>query len=242
MDRPTGEAGAFRVLITAGPTWEPVDAVRFVGNRSSGTMGFALVSACVSRGFSVTLLLGPVGRLPALDASVRVERFETSAELGQLLEAHFEQCDLLIMAAAVADYRPASRQPGKRARGERWTLELEPTEDLVAACVSRRDAKRAETHLPGAGAGVVAFALEEAGGLERRAREKLVRKGVDAVVANPLETMQSDGISGVLLWADGSVDRPELRELTKPAFAEWLVGRLVSKKRGSWNAEGGSQK
>ena len=107
-----------KVLITAGPTREPIDAVRFIGNRSSGKMGIAIARAAAEAGHDVTLLLGPA-ELPADLAGterIRVYRFESTAELKQLLEAHFRSCDLLIMAAAVADYRPITVQEGKLER------------------------------------------------------------------------------------------------------------------------------
>lgn len=94
-----------KLLITAGPTYEPIDAVRFIGNRSSGRLGVALADEAARRGWEVTLLLGPVAVTPA-EPAVRVSHFRTTADLDALLGTHVPVCDVLVMAAAVADYRP----------------------------------------------------------------------------------------------------------------------------------------
>ncbi len=209
-----------RILITAGPTREPIDAVRFISNRSSGKMGIAIAEAAVSAGHDVTLLLGPVMVHASLHDTMRVYRFGSSAELKQLLEAHFHDCDVLVMAAAVADYRMERAVEGKikreggADRDADLTLRLQPTPDLVAAVAST---KRAEQK-------VVAFALEESAELEARAVAKMKRKGVDAVVANPLGTMDGEHVTAVWLLADGGREEPG--RMTKPDFAAWLVGRL----------------
>ena len=203
------------LLITAGPTWEPIDAVRYVGNRSTGKMGVALAHAAAAAGHEVTLLLGPVGYDVAVDGG-RVHRFGSSAELKQLLEAHFRGCDALVMAAAVADYRPIEVAEGKLPRepGKPLTLTLQPTPDLVALMAA----------LKRPGQVVVAFALEEVATLEQRAAAKMRRKNVDAIVANPLGTMASDGITAVWLTAAGR--RVEPGRMSKADFAAWLVKRV----------------
>ena len=132
------------LLITAGPTREPIDAVRFLSNRSSGRLGLALARAGLEAGHEVTLLLGPV-EAPAVPEGVVTHRFETTRELEALLGEHVPRCDALIMAAAVADYRPVRAREGKLAReGEgRVTLELEPTPDLIAqAAKTKRPGRR----------------------------------------------------------------------------------------------------
>ena len=201
-----------RILITAGPTREPIDQVRFFSNRSSGSMGIAIAQAAQAAGHETTLLLGPVC-LPA-PAGVHTERFSSCADLEKALKAQFEKCDVLIMAAAVADYRMASPLVGKVERGANLTLILAPTPDLVAACAKR---KRSDQK-------VVAFALEESQRLNERAQEKMKRKGVDAIVANPLETMNAADIQGTLMWADGRSVSPG--KVSKAQFAKWLVGEL----------------
>ena len=210
-----------RILITAGPTREPIDAVRFISNRSSGKMGIAIAQAAADAGHEVTLLLGPVMAPAALHDQMRVYRFGTSAELKQMLEAHFPDCEVLVMAAAVADYRMEQASEGKikresaGGRDAELTLRLQPTPDLVRAVAST---KRPEQK-------VVAFALEEPMEMEQRAVAKMKRKGVDAMVANPLGTMDGDHITPLWLLADGQ--RTEPGRMTKTDFAGWLVEHLV---------------
>jgi phosphopantothenoylcysteine decarboxylase/phosphopantothenate--cysteine ligase len=163
-----------RVLVTAGGTREPIDPVRFVGNRSSGRMGVALAEAAARRGAAVTLIAANV----ALPVAAGVERVDVSsaAELEAATAKAFEGADLLLMAAAVADYRPADPDPGKLAReeGTRLMLELEPTADVLAGLAgSRRN-----------GQVLVGFAAEHGGDFVARARGKLERKGIDAIVVN----------------------------------------------------------
>lgn len=209
-----------KILITAGPTREPIDAVRFISNRSSGRMGLALADAAAQAGHVVTLLLGPVLAPSTLGDRVEVVRFQTTAELQALLEKHFPGCDQLIMAAAVADYRVAQftegKTPGKTPRKKHLKIELEGTPDLVAGVAKmKRDDQR-----------VIAFALEEPHELEARAVAKMKRKGVDAIVANPLVTMEDDSISAVLLHADGRREEPANGALSKEDFARWLIARF----------------
>ena len=214
---PTPPTRPMHVLITAGPTREPIDAVRFIGNRSSGKMGIAIAEAAADAGHDVTLLLGPVPIISSLRESMRVYRFESSAQLKQLLEAHFPDCDLLIMAAAVADYRVEKPAEGKIKREAKLgdapglTLRLEPTPDLVAAVASTRRPDQK----------IIAFALEQPDELEERALAKMQRKGVDAMVGNPLGTMDGEHIRALFLTADGQ--RHEPGRMTKPDFARWLI-------------------
>lgn len=203
-----------RILITAGPTREPIDDVRFISNRSSGHMGFALAGAAAAAGHEVTLLLGPVLLPPSVAERVSVVRFNTTADLEALLADHFPKCDVLIMAAAVADYRPATLLKGKTPRGEGLKIELEPTPDLVAGCAkTKRQDQR-----------IIAFALEDPQVLERRAVEKMQRKKVDAILANPLQTMDANDIEPILFDANGQRNAPG--KMTKTAFAEWLIKQI----------------
>jgi len=210
-----------RLLITAGPTHEPLDAVRYLGNRSSGRLGVALADHAAGRGWDVTLLLGPTHLTPT-DSRVQTIRFRTTADLQGLLATHFPHCDILIMAAAVADYRPKPADPshaGKIRRGDApLTIELEPTPDLLAEC-SRRRAEGGGRQV------IVGFALEPRERLMESARSKLARKGLDLIVANPLETMDAADIEATLLGADGSV-RSTPGRITKDAFAAWLLDSL----------------
>jgi phosphopantothenoylcysteine decarboxylase/phosphopantothenate--cysteine ligase len=209
-----------RVLITAGPTHEPIDAVRFIGNRSSGRLGIALADEAAGRGWDVTLLLGPTHRTPT-DSRVRVRRFRTAAELGALLGEEAEGTDVLVMAAAVADYRPApghGRPFGKlRREGTTLTLELEPTPDLLAQVAAERRP----------GQLLVGFALEPREGMVAAAREKMERKGVDLIVANPLESMETETIEAVVLDRGGGEERTK-GAVPKDRFARTLADTIES--------------
>ena len=164
-----------RVLVTAGGTREPIDAVRFVGNRSSGRMGWELASAAARRGARVTVVAAAV----ALERSPGIEYVdvETAAELaGACLEA-FPDADVLLMAAAVADFRPAGPHDGKikkDATGTGMTVELERTDDVLQALSARRRP----------GQVLVGFAAEHGDRALDYGRDKLTRKGVDAIVVN----------------------------------------------------------
>jgi len=207
------------ILITAGPTYEPIDWVRFIGNRSSGRLGVELARAAHAVGHDVILALGPNTVPPPTFADrMRVERFRSCADLEALLATHWPgQADVLIMAAAVADYRP--KRPvteGKLRRDvEGLTIEMEATPDLVAACASRKKPDQR----------VVGFALEPSADLLTSAAAKIRRKNLDAIVANPLETMDSDEIVGTLIHADGRTESPG--NLSKSMFAAWLIDRIM---------------
>ena len=169
----TGLLRGKRVLVSAGGTREPLDAVRFVGNRSSGRMGVALAAEARRRGAAVTLL----GANLAVAAPAGVELVETptAADLEREALARAPEADVVVMAAAVADYRPAEALAAKRSKDTTtWTLELEPTTDVLSVLGERRRD----------GQLLVGFAAETGeGGLER-ARAKLARKGADLFVLN----------------------------------------------------------
>lgn len=213
-----------RLLITAGPTHEPIDAVRYIGNRSSGRMGLSLAEAAASRGWPTTLLLGPTPLTPPVNPHIHTLRFQTTSDLQLFLRTQWPQHDVLFMVAAVADYRPVPATHGadgtaayKIKRGDApLTLQLEPTPDLVAevTTTSRPDQF------------VIGFALEPEDRLLASAKEKLVRKRLHAIVANPLETMDSPTINGCVILTDGSTLAPG-KVLPKPAFADWLLDVLL---------------
>ncbi|HEX6458984.1 MAG TPA: bifunctional phosphopantothenoylcysteine decarboxylase/phosphopantothenate--cysteine ligase CoaBC [Thermoleophilaceae bacterium] len=163
-----------RVLVTAGGTREPIDAVRYVGNRSSGRMGFALADEAARRGADVTVIAANVS-LPRTDGVTYVD-VESAAELERAAREAFPNSDVLLMAAAVADFRPASPEASKISKTGRdgLTVELEPTTDVLAALAAERRP----------GQTIVGFAAEHGEGAAERAREKLERKGVDAIVLN----------------------------------------------------------
>lgn len=163
------------VLVTAGGTREPLDAVRYLGNRSSGKMGVAVADEAARRGADVTLLLAAANARPS--APMRVLEVETALELETLTLQEAAAADVVVMAAAVADYRPAGAEAGKRPKsGERWHIELEPTTDILARLGETR----------GAGQQLIGFAAEHGGGAVERARGKLVRKRVDMIVVNDI--------------------------------------------------------
>jgi phosphopantothenoylcysteine decarboxylase / phosphopantothenate---cysteine ligase len=171
---PRGPLAGVRLLVTAGPTREPIDAVRVITNRSSGRMGVALAVAARDLGADVTLLAGQGVVVPG---GMRVERFETATDLGRLLGQHAPESDALWHAAAVADFRPVSVADGKLDRRQGGVqLALEPVPDLAAG-VPRRNGRPY----------LVIFAAERTAGLEERALRKLSDKGADAVVANPID-------------------------------------------------------
>lgn len=202
-----------RILITAGPTREPIDSVRYIGNRSSGAMGAALLRAALGGGHFPTLIAGPL--TVAMPTGIRRIDLQTAAEMHAAVLREFPNHDLLIMAAAVADYRPISAPAGKIDRAGKLIIECEATPDIVAdAARIRRPDQR-----------IVGFSLESGGNIQR-AREKLDRKQLDLIVYNPIETMNSASIRPVLIWRNGREE--PLPEQAKSAFAEILVARAVS--------------
>lgn len=163
------------VLITAGPTYERIDPVRFIGNYSSGKMGFALAEECAARGARVTLVAGPV-QMQAHHPAIQRVNVETAAEMLKASLEAFSSADAAILCAAVADFTPdqAASSKIKRERGEQ-TLHLIPTQDIAATLgAAKRPGQR-----------VVGFALET-DNEESHAREKLVRKHLDFIVLNSL--------------------------------------------------------
>lgn len=173
------EPGAWdglRVLVTAGGTREPIDSVRYVGNRSSGRMGIALAERAAARGAEVTLV-GANLELPA-PAGVRLIEVATAAELEAAVRAEFPNTHVLLMAAAVADFRPADPAVAKIAREGSGGLDvhLEPTVDILAAVATGRRSDQT----------LVGFAAEHGEGAVERARSKLRRKAVDAIVFNDI--------------------------------------------------------
>jgi phosphopantothenoylcysteine decarboxylase / phosphopantothenate---cysteine ligase len=171
---PTGERpwDGLRVLVTAGGTREPIDPVRFIGNRSSGRMGIALAAAAARRGAEVTLIAANVA-LPE-PAGVRRIDVETAAQLAQAASEEFGKAHVLLMAAAPADFRASEVAAGKLQRQDGLDLHLEPTEDILASL----SAERADSQT------IVGFAAEHGGDAASRAREKLTRKGADLIVLN----------------------------------------------------------
>ncbi|MCB0827576.1 MAG: bifunctional phosphopantothenoylcysteine decarboxylase/phosphopantothenate--cysteine ligase CoaBC [Solirubrobacterales bacterium] len=211
------EMSGVRVLVTAGGTREAIDPVRFLGNRSSGRMGFALAGAARRRGADVTVIAANVG----LESPPGVERIDVE-DTGGLAEAcreRFPECDLLIMAAAPADFRPVepSRDKLGRDRGE-LTISLQPTEDILAGLAASRRP----------GQTVVGFAAEHGGEAETRARGKLAEKGADLIVLNdvsdPAIGFDSDRNEVTLITA-GETERVPVA--SKAEIAGRILDRVV---------------
>jgi phosphopantothenoylcysteine decarboxylase/phosphopantothenate--cysteine ligase len=186
-----------RVLVTAGGTREPMDSVRFVGNRSSGRMGYALAREAARRGAEVTVIAANVGL--ESPARVRVIEVRTAAELADAVRNELPTCDVLLMSAAVADFRPAGPVDTKLGKDEGVPkLELEPTEDVLGTVVDLR--REDQT--------VVGFAAEHGPGAVDRGRGKLERKRLDAIVVNDIAGagigFESDENEVTILAADGT--------------------------------------
>jgi phosphopantothenoylcysteine decarboxylase / phosphopantothenate---cysteine ligase len=194
---PSGPWDGLRVLVSAGGTREPIDAVRFIGNRSSGRMGFALAERATRRGARVTVVAANVA-LPE-PAGVRRIDVETTAELASALKSEFEHAHLLLMAAAVADFRAPRVEAGKLEREGTGPLELplERTEDVLAELAGVRTGDQT----------VIGFAAEQGADAISRARGKLDRKGLDAIVFNDVSRsdigFDSDQNEVVIVDRDG---------------------------------------
>ncbi len=210
-----------RVLVTAGGTREPIDPVRFLGNRSSGRMGLALAAAAARRGADVTLIAANV----ALQAPAGVNRIdvESSAQLAQAARAEFPSAHILLMAAAPADFRATEVAAAKLKRHDGLDLRLEPTEDILAGLASERSGNQT----------IVGFAAEHGDGGIECAREKLSRKGADLIVLNdvsdPSIGFESTENAVTLIDAGGEDDIPRR---SKDAVADAIldkVGQLRSK-------------
>jgi phosphopantothenoylcysteine decarboxylase/phosphopantothenate--cysteine ligase len=176
-DPDSAHMAGLHVLVTAGGTREPIDAVRYVGNRSSGRMGYALAEEAARRGARVTLVAANVTL--SAPTGVEVVPVVTAAELAAACDARFDDADVLLMAAAVADYRPASPHAGKLkkdATGEALDLRLERTEDVLSSLAARRRP----------GQLLVGFAAEHGEEAVAYGRAKRERKGLDAVVVNDI--------------------------------------------------------
>ena len=214
---PAGERpwDGLRVLVTAGGTREPVDPVRFLGNRSSGRMGFALAAAAARRGADVTLIAANVS-LPE-PAGVRRIDVETAAELAAAAQVEFPACHVLVMAAAPADFRAAEVAPGKLAREGSLELRLEPTEDILAGLAATRGEAQA----------IVGFAAEHGEGGVERARAKLERKGADLIVLNDVSDsaigFESEENAVTLIDAAGETAVPRA---SKDSIADSILDRV----------------
>jgi phosphopantothenoylcysteine decarboxylase/phosphopantothenate--cysteine ligase len=216
-DTARGDLAGARVLVTAGGTREAIDPVRFIGNRSSGRMGVALAEAAAARGAEVTLVAANVS-LPTGPAIERID-LVSSAELAAATKAEFERADVLLMAAAVADFRPAEAHGSKIVRegSAGLQLDLEPTEDVLAGLASHRHP----------GQVLVGFAAEHGGDFVARARGKLERKGLDAIVVNDVSDASigfETGQNEVTVVCSG--DETKLPKASKRIVADAILDRI----------------
>jgi phosphopantothenoylcysteine decarboxylase / phosphopantothenate---cysteine ligase len=212
------------VLVTAGGTREPIDSVRFVGNSSSGRMGFALAQIAHDRGAEVTLLAANVAL--ATPAGVTRRDVVTAAELAQACEQEFPRCDVLLMAAAVADFTPAAPAAGKikKATRERLELVLEPTADVLAALgAQRRD-----------GQTLVGFAAEHGEQATETARAKLTGKSLDALVVNDISRtdigfeVDSNEVTILTAGEHGRIDERHVPRASKTDVAGAILDTVES--------------
>jgi phosphopantothenoylcysteine decarboxylase/phosphopantothenate--cysteine ligase len=219
------------VLITAGPTEEPLDAVRYISNRSSGKMGYALAEASRRRGARVILVSGPTHLVPP--AGAIVERVRTTEEMAQAVFQHLEQASVVLMAAAVADFKPVTVRPGKIKKQDGVpSVELTPTTDILAEIARRRSPEQL----------VVGFAAEAERVIENAAT-KLRSKRLDMVVANDV-TQEGAGFDVdtnivTILFSDGRETR--LEKMSKLEVAQRVLDEVVNlRKAGVRLQESGS--
>ena len=227
----------WHVLVTAGGTAEPIDPVRFIGNHSTGKMGAAIAEAALARGASVTLIKGTTS-VPLPEAADIVDA-PTTAEMRRAVLEHLPHADVLIMAAAVADFRPRQSSATKLDRSQGLTLELEATEDILAEASALARAAQAAGRLAPRRPVLVGFAAET-GSLER-ASAKAVRKGVDLLVANDVSEPGSGfgtDTNRVTILVPGQPPEP-WPQLTKLEVAHRILDRVVAI-RGGWGASSAS--
>jgi phosphopantothenoylcysteine decarboxylase/phosphopantothenate--cysteine ligase len=205
-----------RVLITAGPTYEAIDPVRGITNRSSGKMGYALAEAALARGAEVMLVTGPVAI--AAPEGARVIPVRSASEMFSAVMDNLDAATMVVMSAAVSDYRPAhiSSQKIKKTNNGGMVLELEQTDDILAAAGLRKASRV-----------IVGFAAETEN-IEANARKKLVEKNADLIVANDVSASDSgfdvDTNRVTLVSADESIELPLV---SKRAAADAIVEAAI---------------
>ena len=215
--RPAGTLLGRRMLVSAGPTYEDIDPVRYIGNRSSGRMGYAIAAEAARRGADVVLVSGPTAI--EAPAGVRVERVRSAAEMARAMSAHARNADAVVMAAAVADYTPERPQAAKIPKSDSpLDLTLVRTRDILAEL----GRTRGDSALPV----LVGFAAET-GDPRVRAREKLRAKHVDLIVANdvsrPGAGFETDTNAAFLISRDEEVETPVQ---LKTALAATILDRI----------------
>ena len=201
-----------RFLITAGPTREPIDPVRYLSNRSSGKMGYAIAASALEAGHDVTLISGPVNLDPPHGAQFIC--VSTGDEMFDAIDRHLRSCDVLVMCAAVADYKPKNISPEKiKKRDTNFSLELIPTRDILGS-LSKQDRQFL----------VVGFAAET-NDVEENAQKKLRDKNCDIIVANDVSRansgMESDENEVTILFRNG--EKEKISHAPKQIIARKLV-------------------
>jgi phosphopantothenoylcysteine decarboxylase/phosphopantothenate--cysteine ligase len=200
-----------KILVTAGPTREPWDPVRYISNRSSGRMGYALAQAALRRGAEVTLISGPTPLIPP--AGVRVIRVRTALEMLREVSRNFQRTDIFVSCAAVADYRPKKREKKKIKKGKSVTLVLDENPDILKE-ISRKKGKKI----------LVGFALETEN-LIKNAQAKLKEKNLDLIVANSFSQIGRETNAVKIIDKAGSVR--SIPKLPKGQIAEKIMDRIV---------------
>ena len=204
-----------RILVTAGGTREAIDPVRYITNHSSGKMGYALAQVARERGADVTLISAPTNLSAPLD--IKPIRVQSAEEMLEAVLAHYDQTDVVIMAAAVADYRPKMKDQKSKIKGKvDINLKLKPTKDILKTVAKQKD--RVEKVLVG-------FALETED-LIKNAKKKLKEKDLDLIVANGPETFDGDKIKFSLIDKKGKVKK--FPQQTKNQAAQTILDRLVA--------------
>jgi phosphopantothenoylcysteine decarboxylase/phosphopantothenate--cysteine ligase len=202
-----------RFLVTAGPTREPIDPVRYISNRSSGKMGYAIAEAALDAGHDVILISGPVNLAPPSNA--KLVSVSTSDEMFDAVHRHVDQCDVCVLCAAVADYKPAKVLPTKmKKRRETFSFELIPTHDILDSLGHQCDRRFL----------LVGFAAET-NHVEESAAEKLRGKNCDIMIANDVSSaksgMESDVNEVTILFRNG--ERQKISRAQKKIIARELV-------------------
>lgn len=207
------------VLVTAGGTREALDPVRFLGNRSSGKMGYAIAEAAAKRGARVILVTAPTALRPPTDCEV--VPVTTTEEMRQAVMSQLDEATIIVKSAAVADYRPKVQADQKMRRGGTLTMEFEPTGDILREVVERRRS----------GTLVIGFAAETEDVLAH-GRDKLLRKGADAIVLNDVSRegvgFDSDRNAVTFLTRGRSIEMPEMR---KRDLADYLLDEILALRR-----------
>jgi phosphopantothenoylcysteine decarboxylase/phosphopantothenate--cysteine ligase len=202
-----------RFLITAGPTREPIDPVRYISNRSSGKMGYAIAEAALIAGHEVALISGPVSLEVPRDA--KLISALTSDEMFEAVHRYADKCDICVLCAAVADYKPANVSSTKiKKRDANFSLELIPTRDILASLGRKQDRQFV----------LVGFAAET-DHVEQNAAKKLREKNCDIIVANDVGSadsgMESDANEVIVLFRNG--EKKEIYRAQKKIIARELV-------------------